>query len=130
MDKTGGMKDTDSILIGNAYPLSLVRRPVRIEPVAVDELRAAARGRVVVSFWGHANTLVDAEKFTGLPLAPREERPVIHLHESGLPSCVGRTFCECWILSPDYTRNLRPAVGEEVPVEHIGGWTVLKITWE
>ncbi len=124
------MNNKSSILIGNAYPLSLVRRPVRIVPATREELHAAANGKTIASFWGHANTLVEAECFCGLPLAPGNDRPAIRLQESGLPSLGGQTFCECWILSPDYIRNLRPAVGEEVPAEHIGGWTVLKITWE
>lgn len=124
------MNSNSSILIGNAFPLSLVRRPVRIVPATLEELHAAAKGKEIVSFWGHANTMAQAERFCGLPLAPGNERPTIQLQESGLPSLGGQTFCECWILSPDYIQNLRPAVGEEVPAEQIGGWTVLKITWE
>jgi hypothetical protein len=127
---SGGMKNMDSILIGNAFPLSLIRRPVRIEPVSVDELRAAASNTEIVSFWGHANTLAAAEAFSGLPLFPAVERPVIQLQESGLPSMVGQTFCECWIISPDYIGDFRPAVGEEVVSEKIKGWQILKITWE
>lgn len=126
----GGMNNTNSILIGNAFPLSLIRRPVHIAPVSVDELWAAARNTEIISFWGHANTLAAAEAFSGLPLAPAVERPVIQLQESGLPSMVGQTFCECWIISPDYIDGFRPAVGEEVPPERIMGWQILKITWE
>ncbi|MCX6878610.1 MAG: hypothetical protein NTW21_33065 [Verrucomicrobia bacterium] len=42
-------------LLGNAFPLTLVRRPVRIEPHPLDELRQAIAARGCVSFWGHAN---------------------------------------------------------------------------
>ena len=75
------MKSNLSILIGNAFPLSLVRRPVRIVPATREELHAAARGRAVVSFWGHPNTLAQAERFCGLPLAPGNERPAVRLQE-------------------------------------------------
>lgn len=124
------MKSNSSILIGNAFPLSLVRRPVRIVPATPEELHAAAQGKTIASFWGHANTLKQAERFSGLPLAPTVERPTVQLQESGLPSLVGQTFCECWIISPDYIDGFRPAVGEEVPPDRIVGWQILKITWE
>jgi len=126
----GGMNNTNSILVGNAFPLSLIRRPVRIEPVPVGILQATVRDKKIVSFWGHANTLAAAEKFSGLPLAPTVERPAIQLQENGLPSWVGQTFRECWIISPDYIDGFRPAVGEEVASEKIKDWQILKITWE
>ena len=38
-------------------------------------------------------------------------------------------FRKCFILSADYVGNFRPAVGEEVSLEKIKGWQVLKIEW-
>lgn len=124
------MKNESSILIGNTFPLSLVRRPVRIRPAKLGELQQAAAGKRAASFWGHENTRAQAEAVAGLPLAPHVERPAIQLQESGLPSLNGQTFCECWILSPDYAENFRPATGGEVSPEQIRTWQVLKITWE
>lgn len=124
------MKTTDSILIGNAFSLTLVRRAVRIEPVAPDALHKAARGKAVVSFWGHTNTLAAAEAFSGLPLRPSIQRPALALSVDGLPQLDGHTFSECWIVSPDYAVGYRPDPGAEVPAENITSWRILRITWE
>lgn len=124
------MQNESSILIGNTFPLSLVRRPVRIQPAQPGELKQAVAGKRVVSFWGHESTRAQAESVAGVPLAPDTERPAIQLQESGLPSLAGQTFCECWVLSPDYRNDFRPATGTEVPAELIAGWQILRITWE
>lgn len=124
------MQNNSSILIGNSFPLSLIRRPIRIEPQTLEALKISTRDKKIVSFWGHKNTLKRAEQFTGMDLTPSSNRPVIQLQESRLPSLVGQTFCACWILSPDYISSFRPAIGEEVPPEKITGWQILKITWE
>ncbi len=124
------MQNNASILIGNSFPLSLIRRPVRIEPQTLSALQSATTGKEIVSFWGHTNTLKRVEQFTELDLSPAEARPVLQLQKSGLPSLVGQTFCECWIVSPDYISSFRPAVGAEIPPEKIAGWQILKLTWE
>jgi hypothetical protein len=124
------MQNNRAILIGNAFPLSLVRSPVRIVPATVAELQSAAAGKRVVSFWGHANTLTPAEKFCGLPLMPAAERPVLRLNAAALPTLNGWVFAECWILSPEYAESFRPGVGQEVPEDQITDWRILKITWE
>ena len=124
------MQNNASILIGNTFPLTLIRRAVHIGPQTLDALLEATKGKTVVSFWGHANTLKRVEQFTGLSLAPSRERPIIQLQESRLPSMNGQTFCECWVLSPDYISSFRPAMGEEVPPEKISGWQILQLTWE
>ncbi|QBG48942.1 hypothetical protein EGM51_16600 [Verrucomicrobia bacterium S94] len=124
------MHSTSHILIGNAFPLTLVKRAVRIVPVSQEVLREAARGKTVVSFWGHANTLAAAEAFCGLPLLPASPRPALELSVDGLPRLNGQTFSECWIVSPEYTAGYRPEPGAEVPADNIIGWKILKITWE
>lgn len=119
------------ILIGNSFPLSLIRRKVTIEPAPLERLREAidsAGG--VLSFWGHANTLPAAEQAVGHSLAPAMDRPVLNLSPEQFPVFENKTFTECWILSPDYTGNFRPKVGEEVPTDKIRSWQVLRIVWE
>lgn len=118
------------ILIGNSFPLSLIRRKVVVEPMPLDRLReaiSAADG--ILSFWGHANTLPAAEQAVGQSLAPASERPVLALSPDQYPVFQAKTFTECWILSPDYTENFRPKVGEEVPADKIQSWQVLRMEW-
>ncbi len=128
--RTRPMNKTSSILIGNSFPLSLIRRKVSIEPQPLAALRTVLDGRRVVSFWGHANTLARAEEFVGCNLVPASNRPVLKLTHDLLPTLENETFSEVWILSPDYTDHFRPAIGEEVPPEKIAGWQILKLTWE
>ncbi len=118
------------LLIGNSFPLGLIRRPVRIRPVPMAEFRAIARGRRIFSFWGHANTLAAAEAVLGFSPAPTTERPVLTLSPSYLPMLAGRAFDDCWVLSPDYVESFRPAIGEEVPIEKIKSWQILNLKWE
>lgn len=129
-DKNARMKNDSSILFGNVFPLTLIRRPVRIEPVSIQTFRNASAGKRIVSFWGHSNTLPAARIFSGVDIAPDSCRPVICLLDGGLPSLGGEPFTECWILSPDYRRSFRPKIGEEVAAEEIVAWQILKITWE
>lgn len=119
------------LLIGNSFPLSLIRRKVMIEPARLERLREEigdAGG--VLSFWGHANTLPAAEEAVGRSLAPATERPALELSSDRYPVFQNKTFTECWILSPDYTGNFRPNIGEEVPTEKIRGWQVLRMERE
>lgn len=119
------------LLIGNTFPLTLVRRKLTIEPVSLERFRRMAVGQRVVSFWGHANTLHAASAAVGFDLAPRTERPVLTLSPDGLPAFEGQTFRECWIVSPDYCCfGFRPEIGAEVPPSEISGWKILKLTWE
>lgn len=124
------MQTSKSILIGNSFPLSLIRRKVTIQMQALDALRDAVSKATVVSYWGHDNTLCLAETFAGCGLAPMSERPVLNLSDENLPALGSQVFFEVWILSPDYIGSFRPAAGEEVPAEQISGWQILKITWE
>ncbi|MFA6929692.1 MAG: hypothetical protein WCT05_05150 [Lentisphaeria bacterium] len=118
------------ILIGNSFPLSLIRRVVLIRPSSQRELREALTGRRVVSFWGHANTLLAASQYAGCDLTPSRERPTVRLSAECYPCFAAEIFRECWVLSPDYVGNFRPGVGEEVPAEKILGWQVLRLEWD
>ena len=120
----------DVVLIGNSFPLSLIRRPVKMEPCSIIELQKILQDSTVVSFWGHGNTLATVNSVLGYDLTPSENRPVLTLSPSRKVQYKGMEFSECWILSPDYCEDFRPAVGEEVPPEKIKSWQCLKITFD
>lgn len=121
----------EKVLIGNAFPFSLIRcKRLIVESETVSELRRALAGAAVFSFWGHANTRSAAEKVLGVSLAPRTDRPAVTLSPDARPMLDGETFDTCWLLSPDYPEGFRPAIGEEVGLGQIKGWHVLKLTWQ
>ena len=120
------LKKTKS-LIGNSFPLSLIRRPVKIAPCSIAELQKKLAEAKIVSFWGHSNTLAAANDLLGYDLTPKSDRPAVHLSAAFLPELEGTEFKECWILSPNYSSDFRPAIGEEVPPEKIASWQCLKI---
>jgi hypothetical protein len=117
------------VLLGNSFPLSLIRRPVRIEPRPLEELREAVADRGVVSFWGHANTLTAARQILGFDPAPAVQRPAVSLSAAQRPVLDGQEFEEVWVLSPDYRTGFRPELGREVPMEALLGWQVLRISF-
>ncbi len=116
------------ILVGNTFPLSLVRRRAVIQPKGLPEFQARAAAGVV-SFWGHPSTLSAASAFAGLDLTPARERPALRLSADLLPVLDGEVFRECWMLSPDFTPGFRPALGEEVRPDQITGWQILRLTF-
>lgn len=120
------------ILIGNAFPLALVRRKVEIIPHSIGYLKKVLNKEDVriYSFWGHDNTLNEASNILGVDLSPIFERPAVELNEFLYPKLLCKVFKECWILSPDFVPGLRPAIGEEVPNNKIIGWHALKIKWK
>lgn len=119
------------ILIGNSFPLSLIRRKVVIEPQTISMLREKLGSHDLIhSFWGHRNTLSAAKALIGCDLTPKTERPALQLSPNNLPMLNGQTFDECWIVSPQYIENFRPAVGEEVSEDKIASWQVLRMEWE
>jgi hypothetical protein len=124
------MKSNHSLLIGNAFSLTLIRREVHISPRPLEALKEAAAGAEVHSFWGHQETLAAASATAGFDLScAHEDRPTIRLSPDLLPVLNGREFAECWVLSPNYKDGLRPAIGQAVPLDHILGWNVLQLKW-
>ncbi len=119
----------EKILVGNGFPMNLLRRKISIEPVDICEFRKRLKSVGVLSFWGHENTMAIASDFIGADLTPPHDRPAISLDKEGLPVYHGTQFRQCYILSADYVANFRPAIGEEVSAEKIKGWTALKIDW-
>ena len=119
------------LLIGNAFPFSLVRCEwLAVESRPLEALQAALVNAEVVSFWGHENTRAAAEGVLGVSLTPRTERPAVTLSPDKRPMLDGGVFNECWLLSPDYPEGFRPSIGQEVAPDQIAGWHVLKLTWQ
>lgn len=118
-------------LIGNAFPLSLVRgHRVAIEELSLDELRQMLKASEPDSFWGHENTRAIAEATLGVPLKPAVERPAMVLDSEGYPMLDGRSYKVCYVLSPDYTPGFRPQIGTEVAASDIRAWHALRLTWD
>ncbi len=124
------MDNSNGFMIGNAFPLTLIRHGVTIQPVQLEEMRQALRTRPWISFWGHENTLKSANHLLGTDITPHEDRPAIILQDDGIPELGGSRYHRCYILSADYEPGYRPAVGEEVGEEHIIGWQALRIDWD
>lgn len=123
-----------AILVGNSFPFHLIRRPARIEPSTLDELRdaasaAASAGNGVHSFWGHPNTLQAASAAAGFPLDPDTGRPNLELGENGMPLFGGQEFRECWILAAQPRENGRSVRGSEWTTGEIAGWLVHRMKW-
>lgn len=115
------------ILLGNSYPFSLIRRPARIAPAALEEPRARAQSEGFLSYWGHDNTRLVAAQVLGFDPRPISDRPAITLSSDNLPILNGQLFSEAWVISPDYLVGFRPEIGREVKLEEIAGWQVLRI---
>lgn len=115
------------ILLGNTFPLTLVKRVVEIEPISLDEAARLLDGGFD-SFWGHTNTLAAAKEQLGVDPTPETERPSITLDEEGLPAVgQGESATVVVVLSPQYRQGFRPQIGEEVSPEDILGWQALKV---
>jgi hypothetical protein len=117
------------ILIGNTFPLVLARRPLTITPLAdVVAVRRDLQTAVLHSFWGHPNTAAAASAFLDVSVAS-QGRPVLSLTHDGYPVLDGITFRQCYVVSPDYAENFRPAIGVEVLAEQITNWQILLLEW-
>jgi hypothetical protein len=135
------------ILIGNTFPITLIRRPAKIivdgyfandstGKVKKDpKIRFGIKDYVyesrdeIASFWGHSNTVKAASDFLGVDLTPKTERPVLKLSANSLIEFDGVEYSEVIICSPDYVENFRPAVGEEVGPDKIKGWQLLIVNF-
>jgi hypothetical protein len=120
---------TDTILIGNSFPVSLIRTKVVFEPQPLTALQAALAGKRICSYWGHPNTLAAANRVVGADLTPAHHRPSLKVTANGLPRMGQLQFDECWILAPACAIPNRPGIGEELDIDAIKEWRVLKLTW-
>ncbi len=105
---------------------------MHITPRTLDDFRTLIARAQVHSFWGHTNTLLIASAIVGVNLAPDGppgSRPTLVLSDNLLPMLNGVEFTDCWVLSPNYKENFRPAVGQAVASEQIADWQVLYLTW-
>lgn len=123
------ISEEKSILIGSTFPLSLIRRSVLITIENSECLKDLLKQKKVVSFWGHQTTITLANQLLGIDVSPSTSRPALRLTSDNFPTLDGLVFNECWVLSPDYEEGYRPKIGEEVPVDKIVKWQVLKIRW-
>lgn len=117
-------------LIGNTFPLSLIRRRVVITLEKIESLRERLATAPPASFWGHKSTLAQANRLVQADLTPEQDRPAMALDAAGLPRFNGQTFSECWVLSPDFRPGYRPQPNVEVPPADITGWQVLRLSWD
>lgn len=117
-----------TILLGNTFPLTLVRRECRITPIGVEEAKDLL-SLGFVSFWGHANTAAAAQSQLGVDVNPKTERPALVLDKDGLPGLDGVHTNTVLVLSPRYRQGFRPAIGVEVSEEDIEGWDPLLIVF-
>lgn len=114
------------ILVGNTYPPALIRRPVQVTPITLEQAQGLLK-RGFVSFWGHTNTLAAAREQLGVDVTPETERPAIVLDSDNFPTCEGVTANQVLVLSPTYTAGFRPEIGskEEIPADKVIGWQCL-----
>ena len=118
------------VLIGNSFPLSLVRNHrVEIEEIGVEALRRVLTESDPVSFWGHENSRSLAESVLSVSLKTATARPAMTLDGEGFPTLDGQRFTECHVLSPDYAPGFRPSIGSEVPSDAIHAWHALRLSW-
>lgn len=117
------------VLLGNTFPLTLVRRECRIQPIKLEQAKAMLVAEGFRSFWGHANTLEAANLQLGFDVAPVSDRPALRLTEEGLPALEGEVASTVVVLSPSYRPGFRPAIGVEVGPEDILGWEALLVTF-
>lgn len=119
------------ILIGNTFPLTLIRKKtVIIKEENLEKLRELLSKAEVYSFWGHENTRKAAEQFIGVSLQTKEFRPTISLNKEGFPMLYGEKFFECWIVSPNENKSYRLAISSELSNETIESWSILKLVWK
>jgi len=118
-----------SVLIGNTWPMTLVRSEISIVPISYRELYNTLRKSKVFSFWGHKNTLEVVRKQLGLDLTPKEERPAVNLSPLKYPVFQNEVFKTVYVVNPTYVDGFRPAIGEEVTADKIEDWVVLRIQY-
>jgi hypothetical protein len=125
------MKPTSRLLVGNTFPLTLIRAPLRFTPRTHAEWHLAlAQSQGILSYWGHGNSLGAASAWAGVDLTPATDRPAIVLDDRQRPGLDGQSFTHCWVLSPNYAPGFRPKEGEVAPTEAILGRQALEIVWE
>lgn len=121
-------RNLTSVLVGNTFPVTLIRRKCTITPIPPAKLASIVQeADFVESFWGHANTLAVASEKLGRDITPETERPVLTLSVVARLPKLRREYGTVYILNPDYAESYRPAIGEEVTQDKIIGWCALEV---
>jgi hypothetical protein len=117
----------NKILIGNSFPLTLVKNKVLISSIDVDEIKALiSEGAEICSFWGHSNTVSIAETMLGCNI--KCDRVALDVNKNGgILHPQGGEFRVLYTLTPNYKEAFRPQIGVEVTPDQILGWQALKI---
>lgn len=109
-----------ALLVCSSLPLGLIRRPVRVIPVSLEEFRRVARSRRIIAFPGQGGVL-SAESLPGLSSLCAAEYSEAGFSADDLPMLKDIVFTECWILFPQWA--------EEASEKTMTG-QILKIQWE
>ena len=118
-----------TFITGNTFPVNLFRRKAEVIPESFGHYLARLRAGNWESYWGHANTLSAVNSLCGVDLTPREDRPALTTDAAGFPVLYGKSYRECWVLTPEYRPGYRPAIGVEVAPDDILSWQTLRILW-
>ncbi len=123
------MADLEPFIITNSLPASLIRRSVKFYPRDIETLRQQLSRRPFFSVWGHNNTLMQVNGLLQVDITPDCERPSLGLDPDKYPCYQGRSFKECWIMSPDILNYSRSDAGREHSSQEIIGWQPLQVLW-
>lgn len=121
-------KISNKILLGNSFPLGLVRRPAHLTPLRKEDLLTLLEGKEIVSFWGHQNTVSLVNAYLGREIPCR--RVALGLSRDLLPSIDGETFPRVVILTPRYREGFRPQIGVEPTPGDLDGWESLLLSFD
>ena len=95
----------------------------------LNSLRSLGQYNNCYSFWGHQNSIKNANEILGFDVTPKEQRVPLKLNSEKLPTLYNVSFTECWILSPDLEIGFRPVIGKEITPAEVKNWQVLKVSW-
>ena len=120
------------ILVGNTFPMSLIRRECFIVPVSSQEFKQfiELENPEIVSFWGHKNTIRVVYQIFNIDVTPIEDRPVLRLSSNRLPYYMNKEWKQVYVISPTYKADVgRPDPKIEVTPDMIKDWQILKIAF-
>lgn len=121
---------SEKILIGNTFPIAMVKRNVKIYPITLKSLRnEIVNSKKVYTYWGHENTRNIAQKILGIEFPKDDFRKPLSLSAEGYPLWGNIEFKKCYILSPNYRDGFRPSINREVTLDEILSWKALEMEW-
>ena len=119
------------LLIGNSFPLALIKIPVRIFPLSLQLVRQMLRNaKSVTSYWGHDNTLRSISELLEEDLTPHTPRPSLLIDPFGCPVMGGKAFSHCIVASPVFPTGIRPNSNDQSKIlKDLTGWNFRLIDW-